>query len=224
VTVSRSPAWHSRPVPKPAPVLSAPPVRPPSHRAAARADVRAQIRTAAAECFRCIGVADTRMEDVAEAVGIARPNLYRYFPNKESLVLEVLLEEVRAIHRRRRERLTLKGPVAPLLVEAVVLGFEEAHNNEMFALLMAGDTVDFTDLFSGSTDTFHAVESEFWAPIFDHGRSRGELREGLTNAEMVRWVSFASFLFVGRDEFRRAPDAVRYYTERFVVPALLRSR
>ena len=162
------------------------------------------------------------MEDIAAAVGIARPNLYRYFPNKESLVLDVLLEEVRSIHRRRRRRLKLEGPVAAVLVDAVVLGFEEAHNEEMFAALMASNTVDFTDLFSGSTDIFHAVEAEFWEPLLDYGRDRGELREDLTNAEMVRWISFASFLFVGREEFVRVPAAVRYYTETFVVPALLR--
>ena len=75
-------------------------------------------------------------------------------------------------------------------------------------------------LLEGSDGPFQSVEAELWAPLFDYGRQRGELRDDLT--DMTRRVSFVQFLFVGRSEFLRAPDAVRHYPHRFVVPALSR--
>jgi len=47
--------------------------------------VQDRILDAAATCFRERGVEGTSMGDIATAAGLQRPNLYRYFPNKEAL-------------------------------------------------------------------------------------------------------------------------------------------
>ena len=41
---------------------------------------------AAMRCFDTWGVERTRMGDIATEADVARPTLYRYFPNKEALV------------------------------------------------------------------------------------------------------------------------------------------
>src|SRR5438270_14022155 len=97
----------------------------------AEGDPVTRVLDAAADCFKRYGVHRTRMEDIAELAGLARPNLYRYFPNKESLVLDVIVRETRVTHRKRLEQLQIRGPIAPLLVQAMVLGFEFAKNDEL---------------------------------------------------------------------------------------------
>ncbi|MEZ5136913.1 MAG: helix-turn-helix domain-containing protein [Acidimicrobiales bacterium] len=45
------------------------------------------ILDAAADLFAERGVVGTEMADIAEAVGIARSSLYRYFPDKDHILL-----------------------------------------------------------------------------------------------------------------------------------------
>jgi AcrR family transcriptional regulator len=190
-------------------------------RAAAQEEMRSRIRDAAGRCFHKLGVEATRMEDVANEVGIARPNLYRYYPTKDLLVQQVLLEEVRVVHRSRLERLVLKGPVGPILVEAIVSGFEEARQDEVLSSMMASDAVPCTAAQMGASRAFQAVEAEFWGPLLEYGRERNEIRDELINSDIVRWVSFVQFLFFERSEFFHSVDSVRHYSKHFVVPSLI---
>ncbi|WP_405904160.1 TetR/AcrR family transcriptional regulator [Streptomyces sp. NBC_00656] len=56
------------------------------------ADRKAQILTAAAECFHRAGYHATSMEDIASAVGITAGGLYRHFRGKQELLSRVLLD------------------------------------------------------------------------------------------------------------------------------------
>ena len=67
---------------------------------------RGVILAAAQECFLRYGYARTRMEDVARAAGVSRPNLYNYYPSKEAIFRAVIdaicvasLEKVRVASR-----------------------------------------------------------------------------------------------------------------------------
>lgn len=55
------------------------------------------ILDAAAELFGEHGVAGTEMTDIAEAVGIARSSLYRYFPDKDHILLRWFEREMEPV-------------------------------------------------------------------------------------------------------------------------------
>lgn len=66
-----------------------------------------RILDASAALFRERGYRRTDMEHIADAVGLARNSLYRYFPNKESILLACVqrdmvpfVEEMRALEAR----------------------------------------------------------------------------------------------------------------------------
>jgi AcrR family transcriptional regulator len=68
---------------------------------------REQIVAAAAELFRRKGYRGTSIEDIGAAVGTTGPALYRHFPSKEALLVELVRravargrEDVRAVHAR----------------------------------------------------------------------------------------------------------------------------
>ena len=52
------------------------------------AHTRQLILTSATEMFVTRGFNETTMEEVANAVGVSRRTLYRYFPTKEDIVFE----------------------------------------------------------------------------------------------------------------------------------------
>ena len=68
-----------------------------------------QIVDAAEQCFRQYGVHRTRMEDIAQHVGLVRPNLYR-FVAKEALILRVVLEHTAKVDAERRKRIPFAVP------------------------------------------------------------------------------------------------------------------
>ena len=69
------------------------------------------ILDAAAELFARQGVADTEMADIAHAVGLARPSLYRYFPDKDHILLAWFDREMAPAIARSREIVAGPGSV-----------------------------------------------------------------------------------------------------------------
>jgi AcrR family transcriptional regulator len=53
-----------------------------------------RILTAATQLFRDLGYRGTDMEDIAQAVGLARNSLYRYYPNKDHILLACVLRDM----------------------------------------------------------------------------------------------------------------------------------
>lgn len=176
---------------------------------------------AAAECFRRRGVAGTKMDAIADEAGIARPNLYRYFPNKEVLILQVIVREFRATNAERSRRLKVSGPVGPLLCQALMLGFEIAREDELVSFNMGPDVVELTAKLLSSHEAVLEVEVEYWGPLLAHGRDRNEIKASMTDRDIIRWFLANQFMFFAHPEFFTGTDEVRDRVERFVVPAVL---
>ncbi len=62
--------------------------------------VRQQLLAAALEAATVHGISKLSMGDVARTAGLSRQTVYRYFPNKEALVAEVVAEETGALIER----------------------------------------------------------------------------------------------------------------------------
>jgi AcrR family transcriptional regulator len=184
-------------------------------------DLHELIIQSAARCFRRKGVQRTRMEDIAEDVGMQRPHLYRHFPGKKSLIVAVIVRESRAIHRRRAEALTLQGPVGSVIVDALVLGFELCISDEFVGFNMAPDAIGLTAEVVASETAIVEADGEYWNRVLDYGRERGEIRAALTNDQIIRWFLLMQFTFLQRKEFFGDPAVVRRHIRDFVVPAVI---
>ena len=62
----------------------------------------ARILTAASELFRVRGYRQTDMDDIAQAVGLARNSLYRYYRNKDFILLACVERDMGAYIERMR--------------------------------------------------------------------------------------------------------------------------
>ncbi|MHB8672011.1 MAG: TetR/AcrR family transcriptional regulator [Acidimicrobiales bacterium] len=126
------------------------------------------IVAAARECFQRWGLARTRMDDIAQRVGIVRPNLYRYFPSKEAVAAAVSAEESQRINDIRRERLPMRGPVGDLIAQSILLGLSLAQEDEYILDLLRLENRELVP----ETLATASIRYQYWRPIFDHGRSR----------------------------------------------------
>jgi AcrR family transcriptional regulator len=182
----------------------------------ADADRRGAIVAAARQCFQRYGLARTRMDDIAQRVGIVRPNLYRYFPSKEAVAAAVSAEESRRINEIRRERLPVEGPVGDLIAASIVLGLQLALEDEHIVDLLRLENRDLVP----ETIAAATVRYEYWQPIFEHGRARGELRSDLTDDDLIRWLSSVQLHFLEQRALYPTIDDIERDVRLFVVPSI----
>ena len=63
----------------------------PNRRSQLKSDRRQQLLSAAERLFAERGFLAVRLEDIGAAAGVSGPAIYRHFPNKESLLVELLV-------------------------------------------------------------------------------------------------------------------------------------
>ena len=63
----------------------------PNRRSQLKSDRRLQLLSAAERLFAERGFLGVRLEDIGAAAGVSGPAIYRHFPNKESLMVELLV-------------------------------------------------------------------------------------------------------------------------------------
>jgi AcrR family transcriptional regulator len=180
-----------------------------------------RIVEAAEDCFRQYGVHRTRMEDVAERVGLARQNLYRFVPSKDDLIHLVQLQHAARMDEQRLREIPRKGPVGPILVESFLMGLRLVEDDDRYISGSVSMDSHVRRLAAAEGSDLVTPRPAFWYPIFDYGLGRGELRTDLKHHEMLYWIATQSVLFNKRTALFGAPDRRRFYVERFVMAALL---
>ncbi|BDX33365.1 hypothetical protein TUM20985_39120 [Mycobacterium antarcticum] len=182
---------------------------------------RERIVASAIECFRMSGVRQTRMSDIADHAGIARPNIYRHFSSRRALLLQAVVTETRSTHARRLAQRPIVGPAADLLTDALMLGHATAVNDHFIRLLIEEIPKITADLLIKETDIL-SVELEYWGLVLQHCRDRDELRDDIDDRSIMRWLLFIQFSCLERREFFDTVDELRSYLGSFVVPGLLK--
>src|SRR5579884_3788980 len=184
-----------------------------------RRNVREQIYAAALDTFERQGVRGTLMEDVAKEAGVSRPTIYYYFPDKDALVLEVIVRQVREIHRRIRERIHLEDGL-PAMIEASLTTIRLSGENQYIRLLTQPDTASLTARLAES-DIVMGLQRELWYPLLEAARDRGELRTDRDFDDVIRWITFLEFSLISSgDVFGYAADECRDVLAAYLVPAL----
>jgi AcrR family transcriptional regulator len=180
------------------------------------------ILEAAARCFARWGVPRTRVEDIAKEAGFARPNVYRYYPGKDAIVLAVVVAQIRHHHNRLAQRLPLAGPVSEIVVPALVSGIVESAKDFYATGLVRPESANATAGHLAVAPEVREAVAEYWEPVLLYARERGELRPEVNVADAVRWITFVQFGYLAIPELTPDADRLERDLRMFVVPALLR--
>jgi AcrR family transcriptional regulator len=87
----------------------------PNRRSRRKSDRRVQLLTAAERLFSERGFPAVRLEDIGAAAGVSGPAIYRHFPNKEALLVELLVGiSTRLLAGARKVRSDSPDPAAAL--------------------------------------------------------------------------------------------------------------
>lgn len=83
-------------------------------------EIRARGLAGASACFRDLGVANTSVDDIVRASGIARSTLYRHLGDRDDLLLAVIRREIEQLRAELLGRLTGTESIGDVLVEGVL--------------------------------------------------------------------------------------------------------
>ena len=183
-------------------------------------DNNRRILDVARSCFEQYGVQRTRMEDIAELLGVSRPLVYTYYPTRQKLVDAVVLDYILAFADEVQPKILAKRSFAEAVIEGSVMCVEAARANQRLSALAAtAKTSHVSELLLRRNEIAHAMAKHLWHPVIARARLRGEIREDLDEDDFLEWISGIHLLWWIRDDADFAH--LRAQLAYFLIPALL---
>jgi AcrR family transcriptional regulator len=188
----------------------------------AREAVRLALLTAAERCFGQFGIAKTTMEDIARAAGVSRATVYRYFADREALVLASVIRRARSDIPRARRHLAQFGAFGDKLVEGMVRNVERGRRDPVVQLLVNSDQPALAARVLGGEGVSHQLSYELWEPVLAAAQQAGEMNPALDRRMACAWLARVTLIMVAQEKSTQlSPDELRAEFRTFVVPAFL---
>ena len=182
-------------------------------------DARERILAAAERCIDRHGIRKTTMDDVACEVGLSRPSVYRYFADRDDLLIELITRHARALLDRARKSIARQNSLPDQIVESVIYTAEHARRDPLTRHVIDPDATSLGRrmIASGTTEMMRA---EMWDPVLDAALANNELPPGLPRSDIHLWLGDVTLMVMrgledGEGDVRRYRSILR----RFVVPA-----
>jgi AcrR family transcriptional regulator len=182
-------------------------------------DARERILAAAERCIDRHGIRKTTMDDVASEVGLSRPSVYRYFADRDDLLIELIARHARSLLDRARKSIARQSGLPDQIVESVLYTAEHARRDPLTRHVIDPDATSLGRrmIASGTTEMMRA---EMWDPILDAALANNELPPGLPRSDIHLWLGNVTLMVMrgledGEGDVRRYRSILR----RFVVPA-----
>jgi AcrR family transcriptional regulator len=191
--------------------------------AASTVDARERILAAAERCIERHGIRKTTMDDVASEVGLSRPSVYRYFADRDDLLIELITRHSRALIDRAQKSISRQSSLPDQIVEGLLYIADQSRRDPLTRHLIEpdGTNVGRRMITSGTSEMLRA---ELFDPYLDAAVANNELPRGLSRAEIHLWLGGLGLMLMRGLEDGEA-DLKRYRSilRRFVAPAFASS-
>jgi AcrR family transcriptional regulator len=187
---------------------------------------RERLIDAAERCIDRFGLAKTTLEDVAAEASVSRATIYRYFGNRDELMLEVLLRELERSFDIELDDFVRSAStpdeLGQAIVEAAAYLLATIRNNDKLQLLLHQDTTSVAATIAGASKAFFDAIADDLRPYLGPAQAAGLLRADLDLAEAAEWILRAILsLLTVEGPHERTPDDERKFLATFLVPSLL---
>ena len=186
-------------------------------------DARERILAAAERCIDRHGIRKTTMDDVACEVGLSRPSVYRYFADRDDLLIELITRHARALLDRARKSISRQSDLPDQIVETVLYTADHGRRDPLTRHVIDpdGTSLGRRMIASGTTEMMRA---EIWDPVLDVAVANNELPPGLPRSDIRLWLgNVTKMVMRGLDDGEGDIRRYRSILRRFVVPAFASS-
>ena len=150
--------------------------------------VRERLLDAAEGCLEQFGPQKTSMEDVARAASMSRATVYRYFENRDDLLMGAVEREARRTAVVIKDRLEGIEDPGEYIIEGIVQSLVEIPKHEILSMIHNADAVGLTSRLVLNSERLANVALEFVLPVIEPAREKGLLRENVDIDSMIEWI------------------------------------
>jgi AcrR family transcriptional regulator len=191
-----------------------------------QASARERLVAAADACLDRYGLAKTTLEDVAREAAVSRATVYRYFANRDELMLEALLRDLERSREHELDEFFVDADdpdsFGRALVDAATYLLSAIRSSPKLQLLLQREGPNFTSTISGASEELFRQWIDDVAPYLAQAQEAGMLRADLDSAETAEWIlRIILSLLTIEGPRHHSPDEEQRLMRTFVIPALL---
>lgn len=180
---------------------------------------RQRVVDAAEAIVRVRGAGALRLESVAEAVGLHRSSVYRYFDSKEELLVAVVVQATLRLGREVVAELGADASPERFVVDGLVLALSRIANDPLHQSLLDPSASEAVARVGGRVLTQGL--RPLVEPMFTAAADRGMLRDGVTPDDAVQWLQVVATGLLRASSEVRDPEELMRLLELMLVPVLL---
>ena len=178
------------------------------------------LKRAAERCVDRHGIHKTTMDDIAREAGISRPSVYRYFQDRDELLLAVMAERSGALIERAHRFMRRQATFDDVIVEGLIYIADHGRRDPFTRRLVASEDSQESQRLLRSNNAAARFASEFWDPILDDAQAEGVLPLELPREEIHFWLAQVGLMLMTiLDGKTESTDRARQLLRAFVVPA-----
>jgi len=188
----------------------------------ARVGTRDRLLAATERCLRRSGIRRTTMIEIASEAGLSRASLYKYFPDKASLVVAALARTDEAFWADAHTRISRTQGIAAQVAEAVQMS-REHQPGALLLQLKAEEPEAFAETVGTGLAEMMPGMAVFWHSYLEAARSGHEVRADLDVVRAGEWVMrmVLSLITVpGEVVDLDDPASIRRFVDEFLVAGL----
>jgi len=173
---------------------------------------RQQILDAASECLARFGYDKTTMDDIARRIGLNKTSLYYYYRNKESIFIEVIVQEAKtfldALQAKAVKAHGCRNQIRTYLAERFRYYQKVVNLHQLSLETLRSIQPTFKALYQSVLDQ----EIDFIGKLAQAGMDRGEIKPGSARelGRIILTVADAIKLATCSEPGQRPPETIDY--------------
>jgi AcrR family transcriptional regulator len=154
---------------------------------------------------------------------MSRATVYRYFENREALLLGVASRQASALAAEAINYLVQFSTISDWLVEGLLFTLREIPNRPVFASLVTSlDSRASSSLWLGSTSLVE-IGINVLQPIFSNAKAQGLLRDDVEPEMLVEWLLRMLWTYLNApSQVATDEEGMRKLFRMMLIPAVLK--
>ncbi|KAA0235316.1 MAG: hypothetical protein JJLCMIEE_01658 [Acidimicrobiales bacterium] len=191
-------------------------------------EIRSNLVDAAICCIEENGPDRLRVEEVVAVAGVSRATFYRYFTDKEELLVEVM---ARNSVRLAEELADVLGsdppagtPLGDVVIDGIMAAIRMVRNDPFSARFFDPRSAGLTSRLAAATTMISGLIADSMTDQTVSGAFSGRFRSDLPTRQIAEWITLVivAVLTSELDE-QKSDDELEAMFEAFLLPAILAS-
>jgi AcrR family transcriptional regulator len=152
-------------------------------------EARERIVDAAETAITRWGMARTRIDDIAEEARCGRSTIYRYFGNRENVIVQVLLRRGRVFADVLLQHVADIADPSDKIVEGVVLALKQIREDELLSSIFTAETLPSAERLAEAAEPLFELATQVWVQLLRADpRLARSLRPDVSPERAAEWI------------------------------------